>query len=242
MFNYILDNINKEEYELKIKKCNNCSLPGEICDCSFSDVEDDVDKLLKDDIKCCYCIKCPYPINMLDKIIIDNKEYIVCDDNKCLLYNKIMDEKKNKLYISGTNKFIYEDIFNIDLDIFDFNVFTYYSILNEYKKSIELDRKNGLNSNKYYLNFIKSLPWTEGLDKTLDTYTNCNELMENHFRKKPDKPNIIFCKLPIEYNIIYYEYIFWATECIECQKDEDNNCIIYNKLWNFLNKKRNKKN
>lgn len=114
-------------------------------------------------------------------------------------------------------------------------------MINNYKKCIELDKNNGLNSNIYYINFIKSLPWTKQLDEILDSYTTCSELMENHFRKKPDKPNIIFGNLPTIYNKIYYEYIFWATECVECQKNEENRCTIYNKIWNFLNKKMNPK-
>jgi hypothetical protein len=115
-------------------------------------------------------------------------------------------------------------------------------MLNKMKECIELDKNNGLNSNKYYLYFIRSLPWTKDIDKILDNYTNCSELMENHFRKKPDRPNITFGNVPIKYNKYYYQYILQTNEqCIECQKNEINGCIIYNKIYKFLNKKMNSK-
>jgi hypothetical protein len=110
--------------------------------------------------------------------------------------------------------------------------------LNRYKKCIELDKNNGLNSNYYYLKFIRSLPWTKELDNILDKYTNCIDLMENHFRKKPDRPNITFGDIPIQYNKFYYNYVLQMSEaCIECEKEDDNRCPVYNKLLNFLKKK-----
>lgn len=158
---------------------------------------------------------------MLDKIKLYGKTYIVCGSNKVSLYNKLIDENKNN--------FIYEDIFK-------YEIITDFYMLNKIKKCIELDKNNGLNSNEYYLDFIRSLPWTNDLDKILDNYTNCSELMENHFRKKPDRPNITFGNIPIKYNKYYYQYILQTNEqCIECKKDEINGCTIYNKIYNFLN-------
>lgn len=204
---------------------------------------------LNKDIKCSYCENCPYPINMLSIIKFDEKYYNVCDSNKISLYNKLLNEKNNGSCKTNLDKnlktnnnfkeyYINDEIFNIENDIFSYQIFTDHYVYNEYIKSINLDKSIGLNSNRYYLNFIKSLPWTNELDKFLDNYTNCSELMENHFRKRPDRPNITFGNLPIKYNRIYYQYILYTNEnCIECQKDEETNCIIYNKLINFLNKK-----
>lgn len=173
---------------------------------------------------------------MLDTINFEGKEYKVCDTKKTSLYNKLNNDKKLIKY--NKENYIYDDIFNIENDIFKYEIFTDYHIISEYNKSIALDKKMGYNSNKYYLDFIKSLPWTYELDKILDSYTNCNQLMENHFRKKPDKPGIIFGNLPIKYNKLYYIYVLYSSEnCIECQKNEEEGCIIYNKLIKFLNKK-----
>lgn len=204
----------------------------------FSDIEGE-HKDINLDIKCCFCSNCPYPKNMLDTINFDGKMYKVCDTNKISLYNKLVNENNNKVktYISGTNEFINDDIFNIEKDIFEYKIFNDYFMINNIKKCIELDKNNGLNSNKYYLDFIYTLPWTKELDYVLNKYTSCHELMENHFRKTKERPNITFCNVPIRYNKYYYEYILWATECIECQKNDENNCLIYNKIINFLNKK-----
>lgn len=134
--------------------------------------------------------------------------------------------------------FINEDIFDIELDIFKYEIINDFYIINKMRECIELDKIVGLNSNKYYLKFIQSLPWTKELDEVLDNYTNCSQLLENHFRKKPDRPNITFCKVPIKYNKIYYSYVLQTNEaCIECQKDEENGCSVYNKLNNFINNK-----
>lgn len=229
-----------------------CSLPDELCDCSiseednnyFSDIENEViDIDINKNNKCCYCIKCPYPDYMLDTINFDEKIYKVCDANKISLYNKLVNEKNNsnnykvKTYISGTNEFIHDDIFNIEENIFRYEIITDFYMLNKMKECIKLDKNNGLNSNQYYLKFICSLPWTKDLDKILDNYTNCSELLENHFRKKPDRPNITFGDVPIKYNKYYYNYVFWATDCVECQKKEEKKCPIYNKIYNFLEKK-----
>lgn len=142
------------------------------------------------------------------------------------------------LNIKEDTKFIYDDIFNMETDIFTYNIFTNFYIINKYKECIELDKNFGLNSNMYYIEFIKSLPWTKKLDAILDSYTSCYELMENHFRKKPDRPNIIFDSVPIKYNRIYYVYILWSTEgCVNCEKDKEKRCSVYNKIYKFLEKK-----
>lgn len=203
-----------------------------------------------DDIKCSYCINCPYPVNMLSIIKFDGKKYNVCNSNKISLYNQLYKNKnsqKMELYesfICGNNDvFIKDDIFNIDFDIFSYKIFTDYFIFNEYKKSMESDILIGNNSNGNYLKFIQSLPWSKELDKILDAYTSCDELMENHFRKKPDKPYITFGNLPMKYNRIYYQYILQSSEqCIECESNEEGSCNTYNKIYKFLMKKINKMN
>lgn len=227
------------EEEIKDKINDNYNIPSII---------EKLDK--KDDIKCSYCINCPYPIEMLSIIKFDGKYYKVCGSNKTSLYNQLYKNKncqKKESYesLSCGNKdgFINDDIFNIDLDIFSYKIFTDYFIFNEYKKSMEADISKGNNSNGNYLNFIWSLPWTEELDELLDAYTSCDELMENHFRKKPDKPYITFGNLPIKYNRIYYQYILQSSEsCINCQKNKNNSCNTYEKLYNFLLKKLKKMN
>lgn len=224
-----------------------CLLPDELCDCSSSDDEAQIIENEKDS-KCSFCTKCVFPDYMLDIISFDGKDYKVCDSKKVSLYNKLINDKKingsNNLITNNNNDvYINDDIFNIEDDIFKYEIFTDYYIITEYNKSIKLDKISGCNSNKHYIDFIKSLPWTYKLDKILDSYTSCSELMENHFRKKPDKPSITFGNLPIKYNKFYYMYVLYTSEqCIECQKNEEG-CIIYNKLINFIKKKLyNKKN
>lgn len=189
---------------------------------------------------------------MLDKIKFNGKEYNVCDKNKTSLYNNIINNKKingsdypnlekkleNKIKNKIEDIYINDEIFNIENDIFSYQIFTDYYIYNEYIKSINLDKSIGFNSNIHYIKFIQSLPWTYELDKTLDKYINCEDLMENHFRKKPDRPNITFCNIPIKYNKLYYRYVLYINkQCINCQENEEEGCNVYNKLINFLNKK-----
>jgi hypothetical protein len=185
---------------------------------------------------------------MRNFIIFDGKRYSVCGSQKISLNNKLSNEKtKNKidinyhLYQNDTildNNLSIPFINNIENDIFQYEIINDYYMITKMKECIELDKNNGLNSNIYYLRFIKSLPWTKELDAVIDTYNNCSQILENHFRKKHDRQNITFCSVPIKYNRFYYEYVLWTSEaCTECEKNEENGCPIYNKLNNFINKK-----
>jgi hypothetical protein len=128
------------------------------------------------------------------------------------------------------------------LDIFNYEIINDYYIKTKMMECIELDKNNGLNSNQYYIKFIESLPWTAELEILLNTYTNCEQLMENHFKKKPDKPNIVFGTVPTKYNKIYYDYVLQTSEaCTECQKYFELCCPIYNKLSKFIDNKFKKK-
>lgn len=225
MFDYILDNIDKEEYDLRIEnlsKCNECNHPVELCDCSQSDNEDNTFSDIDEDI------------DDIPRLINEENVFIHKNDKDYHLYQNdtIIDDNLIIPFIS-----------NINLDIFQYDIINDYFMITKFIESLKLDKEiGGLNSNKYYLKFIKNLPWTKELDSVLDTYTNCKQLMENHFMRIPDRKNITFCNVPTKYNKFYYKYVLQTNElCAECQKDPEICCLTYNKLDKFINNKFKKK-